>query len=232
MANQPSIGHGILTGASAANSALVGGHFASLILNWKEDYHARVETLPCCHKRPINKLVWNVYSVIKIIVFLLYVAQDILAASLKRACENDPEIEYTIHIHGLKWWGDGTSFTSHFSGLIVGFLVGLVSVDDRKPERWEFVVKIIAVVLLVAAAIAAIVIISVDAILKEAPVKIFNVDCSHDYDHGWEAIALDVSCVLFIALFFLVFCLLLCTKGKRKMFRTFYARKIDVDHVA
>ena len=215
---------GILTGASAAVSALVGGHFASLILNWKEDYVARVNTLPCCPRRSIKKLVWNLYSWIKIIVFLLFVGQDIVAASCKQASKKDLETRHKIH--EFQWWSDETSFTSHFSGLIVGFLVGLVIVENRNEEGWERVAKIVSGVLIAAAVIGAIAGISLDAIHKGQDVTNASVDCSHKYGADQETIAWDVSTVIAVALLYFVFCLLVCTKGKRKMFRTLYARKI------
>ena len=213
-------------------SALVGGHFASLILNWKEDYIARVNTLPCCPGRSIKKLVWNLYSWIKIAVFLLFVGQDIVAACCKQASKNDPGTSQTVH-EWWWWWSDEVSFTSHFSGLIVGLLFGLVIVENRNEEKWERAVKIISGVLIVAAAIGAIAVVSVDVITKEkAPdganhnANNVSANCTHKYSSDYETIAWDVSTAVAMALVFLVFCLLVCTKGKRKMFRTLYARKI------
>ena len=214
---------GILTGASAAISALVGGHFASFVLNWKEDYIARVNTLPCCPRRSIKKLVWNLYTWIKITGFLLFVGQDIVAVGFKQAFKYDKEA------HENRWWTKDTSFTSHFSGLIVGILVGLVILENRNKESWEKVVRIIAAILIVVAGTAAIVVVSVDAITKKKNDESHNVpnkSCGHKYKVDKEAIALDVTCAVIIALIFVVFCILLCTKGKRKMFRTLYARNI------
>ena len=203
----------------------MGGHFASLILNWKEDYIARVNTVPCCPGRSIKKLVWNLYSWIKIAVFLLFVGQDIVAACCKQASKTSQKC------HVYQWWSDEVSFTSHFSGLIVGLLFGLVIVENRNEERWERVVKIISgVLLIVSAAIAVIAVVSVDVSTKEKAPDGANqnvsANCSHKYSSDYETIAWDVSTAVAMALVFLVFCLLLCTKGKRKMFRTLYARKI------
>ena len=203
----------------------MGGHFASLILNWKEDYIARVNTVPCCPGRSIKKLVWNLYSWIKIAFFLLYVGQDIVAASCKMASKYDFDTRHKVD--EFQWWNDATSFTSHFSGLIVGFLIGLVIVEDRDEKRWEKVAKIVSGVLLVAAAIVAIAVISVDAVQRGQDVRKASVNCTHNYSVDQETVAWDVSAVVAIAVLYLVFCLLLCTKGKRKMFRTLYARKIS-----
>ena len=123
-----------------------------------------------------------------------------------------------------QWWSDDVSFTSHFSGLIVGLLFGLVIVENRNEERWERAVKIISGVIIVAAAIAAIAVLSVKDVFPNHNVNNVSANCSHSSD--FETIACDVSTAVALALVFLVFCLLLCTKGKRKMFRTLYARKI------
>ena len=198
----------------------MGGHFASLILNWKEDYIARVNTVPCCPGRSIKKLVWNLYSWIKIAVFLMFVGQDIVAACCKQASKTSQ------NCHVYQWWSDEVSFTSHFSGLIVGLLFGLVIVENRNEEKWERAVKIISGVLIVAAAIGAILAVFSTDVFTNHNANNVSANCSHKYSSDHETIAWDVSTAVAMALMFLIFCLLLCTKGKRKMFRTLYARKI------
>ena len=52
-----------LAGASAAVAALIGAHIASVMINWGEDNHAIVKTLPWFGDKPIkiDQMVTNGY---------------------------------------------------------------------------------------------------------------------------------------------------------------------------
>jgi rhomboid-related protein 1/2/3 len=140
-----------LVGASGCICAMIGAHFASIILNWREDAIARTHTFPWT-KRPVKKLVFNVYRIAKILLFSGYVLTDIIHGTCKNLRRH--QASYGGHTSqeddpcmGL-FAAESTSFTAHFSGLFVGFLIGFIVLENRNVEVWETKVRAVCSIML------------------------------------------------------------------------------------
>lgn len=135
-----------LAGASAAVASLIGAHIASVIVNWGEDSHAIVNTLRWCGRTiSIDQCVVNGYrkELLEIYTNLIRIMQQLkttvttLTLSLlyhrilKIAVFLFYILQQSVSAH-QKYVDDSTSYLSHLSGFIIGFLIGFVALENRK----------------------------------------------------------------------------------------------------
>ncbi len=143
-----------LAGASGACFALIGAHFASVILNWREDAIARTDTIPWTRRR-VKKLQFNVYRIIKIVLFGGYVLAEITYGTCKYLSKRKIHNCTLLGLDGGSLKDDPTSFTAHFSGLAVGLCFGVVVLQNRNVVWWETRLRAACGILLLCAAITA-----------------------------------------------------------------------------
>lgn len=156
-----------LAGASAAVFALVGGHFGSLLLNWKEDKlvarqrlrlaftassrrgsadSAAADAGPWGNSGTVRRAAAKKtrkstkLRVLRLVFVLLLSGVD-LGKSLARTCLKD---------------GGCTTWEAHFCGLVAGALAGTVVLRNRKHEDWESCARLAAAVALAAVAFLAV----------------------------------------------------------------------------
>ncbi|TRY70827.1 hypothetical protein TCAL_04481 [Tigriopus californicus] len=117
--------HAFLAGASGGVYALIGAHLATLILNWREDIMIinkrvrRGKATSAKHGHMIRTL--------RLILVLAYAVVDPVIAIIK---------------HNGK-----TSYVAHLSGALIGVLIGIVVLKNRKVEHWEQKLKTVCLAL-------------------------------------------------------------------------------------
>ncbi len=134
-----------LVGASASVFALVGGHCASMILNWKEDRMVIRERLRRAYRynlagggggRGGKKLKQTRKStklrIVRLAFVLLLVGVDV-GASFASECRSGKSACTTVE--------------AHLGGFCAGLLVGVLVLRNRRAESWEVAARAVAGVL-------------------------------------------------------------------------------------
>lgn len=119
-----------LAGASPAVYALIGGHLASVVLNWNEDKCVVRLSVPVGRSASQFKThQGHMFRIGRLVVISVFFLMD-FSKFLMDGTHND-----VVH-------------SSHLAGFIVGFLVGLVTVKNKVKERWETRCQCASVVIL------------------------------------------------------------------------------------
>jgi len=119
-----------LAGASGSVFGLVGGHCASMVLNWKEDeavtrqqfrlvYGNGLNNNGNSRKARLTKKTRNL-RLIRAVCNVTLIAVDLYVSLSRMGCN-----------------GSCTSVEAHAIGLVSGFLCGLAVLRNRKVELWE-----------------------------------------------------------------------------------------------
>lgn len=195
-----------LAGASAAVASLIGAHIASVIVNWGEDSHAIVNTLRWCGRTiSIDQCVVNGYRILKIAVFLFYILQQSVSAH-------------------QKYVDDSTSYLSHLSGFIIGFLIGFVALENRRKRTWEKTFQKVCVLLLNNILVLAVAICILRAERENGRAERDNGKCTHEEEDHIH----DVVTGLILGGAYCILCMLVCFRRKRKAVQSFRSAFLTV----
>ena len=108
-----------LAGASAGVYALTCAHLAALLLNWKEDSLILRQRLS--QSKATAPIYGKVVRVVRILVVLGIISIDVV----------------TVVWAAVKQVDSATSYTAHLAGVVMGVVVGLVILKNRRVEFWE-----------------------------------------------------------------------------------------------
>ncbi|TRY76873.1 hypothetical protein TCAL_12976 [Tigriopus californicus] len=108
-----------LAGGSPAVYALIGGHLASVVLNWNEDKCVVRMQIPVGRSTlQYRTHQGHAFRITRIVVILVYILFDL------RNLVTDGRQSDVV-------------YESHLNGFVVGLLVGLLAVRNKVKEQWE-----------------------------------------------------------------------------------------------
>lgn len=122
-----------LAGCSGGVYALVAAHFATLVLNWKEDMVIMQHRLRKSQKISVAKFHGKYVRWLRLLMLCLYIILDIVFA-IRRRIKKDK---------------NSVSIIAHLFGVIAGLMVGLIVLKNRKVQSWEVRLKNICILLFV-----------------------------------------------------------------------------------
>jgi len=108
-----------LAGASGGVYALASAHVAALLLNWKEDSLILRQRIR--NKKSSSPTFGKIVRVARILIVVGILSVDVI----------------TVISNYVQGESSSTSYTAHLSGVIMGVLVGVVMLKNRRVQHWE-----------------------------------------------------------------------------------------------